>query len=63
MADMYNLKNEIVKQETVNRFLESLREDGKINMFGAHPYVAEMFKLSIPDARKMTAAWMQTPRK
>ena len=42
------------------RFLDSLRESGAINMWGAAPVLAEAFGLTKPQAREVTAAWMKT---
>ena len=41
-------------------FLDSVREDGKINMFGAGSYLQEMFGLSKTDARRVLKEWMET---
>lgn len=50
----------MVTQEQVNRFLDTLRIDGKINMYGAAPYVAEAFGIPKDEARKMTTVWMES---
>jgi hypothetical protein len=47
-------------QDEVNRFLDEVREEGMLNMFGAYPYVADMFGLDALTARKMTCEWMRT---
>ena len=41
-------------------YLDRLRASGKINMFGAAPHVEQTFKLSIRQARQVTAYWMKT---
>lgn len=41
-------------------WLDDVREGGKVNMFGAYPYLAEMFELSKPLARKVWAKWAET---
>jgi len=41
-------------------FLDSLRESGQINMFGAAPYLAEAFGLSKSEAREVLRQWMQS---
>jgi hypothetical protein len=41
-------------------FLDELRESGEINMFGAAPYLSDIFDLSSQDARKVLTYWMQT---
>lgn len=40
------------------RFLNRLRESGKINMFGASPYLAEVYDLTEREARKILTEWM-----
>jgi hypothetical protein len=47
-------------QDKVNVFLDSIRESGAINMFGAAPYVAEAFGVSRNEARELVKTWMQT---
>ena len=47
-------------QEQVNDYLDALREDGSINMFGAVPYVVEEFGVNKYDARDLVKNWMQT---
>ncbi len=42
------------------QFLDSLRETGKINMFGAAPYLAEMYDLSRSEARTIVKEWMES---
>jgi len=41
-------------------FLDNLRESGKINMFGAAPYLADAFDLERREAIAISAAWMET---
>ena len=47
-------------QEEVFVYLDSLRESGEINMFGAAPYIQEMFGYSRAEAREMLFKWMET---
>jgi hypothetical protein len=42
------------------QFLDELRESGEINMFGAAPYLSNIFDLSEQEARKTLTYWMQT---
>ncbi len=42
------------------RFLDSLRDSGATNMFGAAPYLREMYDLNEKDARKTLMHWMNT---
>lgn len=41
-------------------YLDTLRESGVTNMFGAAPYVAEKFGLDKTLARAVLSAWMET---
>jgi len=41
-------------------FIDALREGGKINMFGAAPYLADAFDLERREAVVISAAWMET---
>jgi len=47
-----NLERQIIA------FLEELRESGRINMYGAVPYIVEEFNISESDARKVLLRWM-----
>jgi hypothetical protein len=43
------------------RYLDALRESGKTNMYGAAPYLREMFpELDRAQARAVLAEWMRT---
>lgn len=42
------------------QFLDSLRESGAINMFGARPYVESTFGLSKKDAGEVLSYWMKS---
>jgi predicted oxidoreductase len=44
----------------VFEFLDNLRESGKTNMFGAAPYVQEVFDLNKFEARYLVSEWMRT---
>ena len=46
--------------ETYFRFLTVLRDSGKTNMFGAAPYLQQVFDLSKSEARKVLAEWMKS---
>jgi hypothetical protein len=41
------------------KILDSLRESGEINMFGAPRVLQEMFDISKYEARDIVAAWME----
>jgi len=49
-------------QDEVNLYLDSLRESGATNMFGAAPYLRREFGMSMDCARDMLTVWMQTFR-
>lgn len=51
----YNNDND----QTYFRFLNSVRESGAINMFGAAVPLAEMFELSMTEARAVLSRWMK----
>jgi hypothetical protein len=40
--------------------LDRVRESGKINMFGAAPYIQEWFGLNRNEARFLLNEWMRT---
>lgn len=41
------------------RWLNTIRATGKINMFGAAPYLSEAFGIPISSARKVLTEWME----
>jgi hypothetical protein len=41
-------------------FLDNVRETGKINMFGAAPYLQKAFQLNKYDAKDILLEWMDT---
>lgn len=47
-------------QKEVNTYLDTLRDSGITNMFGARPYVQKAFSLSQEKAGKMLEEWMRT---
>lgn len=44
----------------VFEFLDALRESGITNMFGAAPYVQDVFGCNRWDARDLVIEWMET---
>lgn len=49
------------KCKTVHlEFLDDLRKSGVTNMFGAVPYLTEVFDLSKDEASKILVYWMKT---
>lgn len=41
-------------------YLDELRETGKINMFGAAPYLQDAFNLKRHEAKVIVLEWMKT---
>jgi hypothetical protein len=41
------------------QFLETLRESGQTNMFGAAPYLMRTFDLTQQEAREILSDWMK----
>ena len=44
----------------VFKYLDTLRESGDTNMFGAGPYVEDVFGLKKKEAKSLTVGWMET---
>jgi hypothetical protein len=57
-ADMDQFRMEM--QEKINDYLDALRETGTVNMFGASPYIAEVFGVTQKEARDYLKRWMDT---
>jgi hypothetical protein len=49
-----------MEKEAIMEFLDTLRESGVTNMFGAGPYVQEEFGLDKKEAGAMVGEWMRT---
>lgn len=49
-----------MNKETYFKFLDSVRDSGKINMFGAAPYLQEVFNLNRYEAKDILLEWMKT---
>lgn len=47
-------------KDVVFQFLNDIRESGKINMFGAGPYVQEVFGVDRYEANELVAEWMKS---
>lgn len=54
------IKLENLDLDVIYNFLDRLRESGRINMFGAAPYIAETFGLSRQESRQALSSWMKT---
>jgi hypothetical protein len=44
------------------QFLDDLRESGITNMYGAAPYLQDVFDLTPPEARDVLGKWMRSKR-
>ena len=49
-----------VTQNKVNKFLDDLRETGITNMYGAGPYIQEIFGVTKSDANRFLLNWIET---
>lgn len=45
-------------EEEVKEFLDDLRDSGKTNMFGAAPYILEIFDMTTHEANQAVLWWM-----
>ena len=52
----------MTKKELANyfRYLDDLRKDGATNMFGARPYLMQVFDLDKKTGSKVLSLWMKT---
>lgn len=57
--DIFNQAHE-QELETYLCYLDSLRESGVTNMFGAATYLVSEFGLSKPAAKEILKTWMET---
>lgn len=49
-----------MNKEAVFLFLDDVRNSGKINMFGAAPYIQEVFGVKRHEAKELLMEWMRT---
>ena len=47
-------------QEKVNIYLDTMQKSGAINMFGAAPYISEVFGVNKQEARQYLKNWMNS---
>ena len=47
-------------QKKVNIYLDVMQKSGAINMFGAAPYISEVFGVNKEEARQYLKNWMDT---
>lgn len=57
---MSNTVEKLDRQDQVFAFLDMLRDSGKINMFGAGPYIQEVFDFNRHQAKQYVLAWMRS---
>ena len=55
---MYDYESE--HEQEIFEYLDELRENGEINMFGAGTYVQDDFELTRHQANRFTTKWMHT---
>ena len=53
-------KDKLPTQETVNIFLDELRESGITNMYGATPYIEHSFGVNGEESKQFLVTWMDT---
>jgi hypothetical protein len=54
------LNNTQPTQEAANLFLDTLRESGVTNMWGATPYIEQRFGVDYEEAKQFLVTWMET---
>lgn len=54
------MTNEYDQMEEYFNFLDSLRESGITNMFGAAPYLKKAYSLRLEYAKRVVGLWMKT---
>ena len=54
------LNNTQPTQEAANLFLDTLRESGVTNMWGATPYIEQRFGVNYEEAKQFLVTWMET---
>lgn len=50
----------IIDKEEMFDYLDTLRETGVTNMFGASPYLQQAFDIDSKEARSVLTEWMKT---
>ncbi len=53
-------QDKLPTQETVNLFLDDLRESGVTNMYGAGTFIQNSFDVTKYDANRYLVKWMDT---
>jgi hypothetical protein len=52
------MRNTTELEKEVLEYLNELRDSGATNMFGAGPYVEQMFNIARKEARTLVQLWM-----
>jgi len=55
---MENTRKATEQETEVLSYLNSLRESGQINMFGAAPYIQDIFEVDRAEATRLLGLWM-----
>jgi len=51
------------ENDGIFHFLDDLRDNGGINMFGAAPIIQEVFQLTKAEAREILTEYLERPKK
>lgn len=54
------MTNSLPTQKQVDKFLDDLRTTGVTNMYGATPYIQDIFGITKYDAQRFLITWMET---
>jgi hypothetical protein len=55
---MENTRLATEQEVEVLTFLNELRESGEINMFGASPYIQDLYEVDSREAKRLLVLWM-----
>lgn len=58
-----NMEKPMTDKKVIFEFLNDLRASGRINMFGAAPYLQSTFELTRDEARNILKEWMDSKSK
>tara|TARA_Y100001938_G_C7722256_1_gene250531 strand:+ start:153 stop:338 length:186 start_codon:yes stop_codon:yes gene_type:complete len=56
---MFEQNQNKITQEQADKFLNKLRESGKVNMYGAAPHLQKKYNLTRYDAMSHLTCWME----
>ena len=60
---MVDMANTGINKEEVFRFLDGVRESGKINMFGTRPLIEDEFGTDSRTSKELLLEWMKIERR